>query len=69
MRSFLIVLLAGTGIAGAAAGQAPETPSSRWGPEDQRGAANRITAEKVLEAKHIQSEKKKERARPDTSDY
>jgi kynurenine formamidase len=54
MRSFLIVSFAvAAGIAAQAAGQAPETLSSPWGPMDQRGAANRITAEKVLEAKSL----------------
>ena len=37
----------------------PETPigpkwwPSEWGPDDQRGAANRLTPEKVLEAKEL----------------
>jgi kynurenine formamidase len=54
MRSVLIVSFAvAAGIAAQAAGQAPETLSSPWGPTDQRGAANRITAEKVLEAKSL----------------
>jgi len=30
--------------------QAPRPGSSRWGRDDQRGAANLLTAEKVLEA-------------------
>src|SRR5262245_24908436 len=37
----------------------PETPigakwwPSEWGPDDQRGAANRLTPQKVLEAKEL----------------
>lgn len=54
------LLLMGALLA-AASGATPneETPigpkwwPSEWGPEDQRGAANRFTAEKVLEAKQL----------------
>src|SRR5262245_33428105 len=31
----------------------PKWWPSEWGPDDQRGAANRLTAEKVLEAKAL----------------
>jgi kynurenine formamidase len=40
-------------IGSAAFGQADDWYPSAWGPADQRGAANRITAEKVLEAKSL----------------
>jgi kynurenine formamidase len=49
----MIALLAAAGVSGSAAAQAPETLLSPWGPADQRGAANRITADKVLEAKSL----------------
>ena len=39
--------------AGVALGQATNWYPSRWGADDQRGAANRITAAKVLEAKNL----------------
>jgi kynurenine formamidase len=59
-RSAALLILAG--VTGWAAGQQTndrETPigsrwwPSEWGPDDQRGAANRLTAEKVLEAKQL----------------
>jgi kynurenine formamidase len=53
MRNCWFLLLAASGIAGVAAGQAGEALSSPWGPSDQRGAANRITPQKVLEAKEM----------------
>jgi kynurenine formamidase len=53
MRSRWIVFVVVAGIAGVAAGQADDWYPSPWGPADQRGAANRITAEKVLEAKSL----------------
>ena len=53
MRSDWPLLLTAAVIAGSAVGQPGETLSSPWGPSDQRGAANRITAEKVLEAKSL----------------
>jgi kynurenine formamidase len=40
-------------VAGGAGGQANDSLSSKWGPADQRGAANRITPQKVLEAKSL----------------
>ncbi len=40
-------------VGSAAFGQADDWYPSPWGPADQRGAANRITAEKVLEAKSL----------------
>ena len=39
--------------AGVAIGQTDSFYPSRWGAADQRGAANRITADKVLEAKSL----------------
>jgi kynurenine formamidase len=45
---------AGCIAGGTAVGQA-DGFASPWGPADQRGAANRITAEKVLEAKSLMS--------------
>jgi kynurenine formamidase len=53
MRSRWIVFVVVAGIARVAAGQADDWYPSPWGPADQRGAANRITAEKVLEAKSL----------------
>jgi len=53
MRSHWIVLVAAAGAAGVALGQAANWYPSQWGPADQRGAANRITAQKVLEAKSL----------------
>ena len=57
-----VALLCGVGLwlrAGAADKKDDETPigpkwwPSEWGPDDQRGAANRLTADKVLEAKAL----------------
>ena len=53
MRSRWIVFVAAVGVAGAALGQADDWYPSPWGPADQRGAANRITPAKVLEAKGL----------------
>ncbi len=53
MRSHWIVFVATAGVAGVALGQADDWYPSPWGPADQRGAANRITPEKVLEAKGL----------------
>src|SRR5262245_23127356 len=59
----LLMVLALTGYV--ALGQKPATPAdgetpigpkwwpSEWGPEDQKGAANRLTPEKVLQAKNL----------------
>ena len=52
-RSVLSVVVLGAAIAGVAFGQAGNPGTSRWGQEDQRGAANRITPQKVLEAKSL----------------
>ena len=48
---FIVVVVAS--VAGAALGQAGNPGASPWGPADQRGAANRITPAKVLEAKSL----------------
>jgi kynurenine formamidase len=48
-----VVLALGVIAAGVALGQAPNWYPSRWGADDQRGAANRITPAKVLEAKNL----------------
>ena len=53
MRSRWIVFVAAAGVAGVALGQADDWYPSPWGPADQRGAANRITPAKVLEAKSL----------------
>ena len=52
MRRTVLLLLIGMLIACASVAQNNWYPS-RWGADDQRGAANRITAAKVLEAKHL----------------
>jgi hypothetical protein len=56
-RVLRIGLLAAAAIvvvaAGVARGQSAGWPPSRWGADDQRGAANRITPAKVLEAKTL----------------
>jgi kynurenine formamidase len=49
----LVALGLTLGLAGAADAQTPAGPvwwPSEWGPEDERGAANRITPAKILEA-------------------
>jgi len=53
IRSVLSVVVVAASVAGVALGQAGNPGTSRWGPADQRGAANRITPEKVLEAKSL----------------
>ncbi len=50
---FVCVLAAGACVAAVAVGQANDGFRSPWGSTDQRGAANRITADKVLEAKSL----------------
>jgi kynurenine formamidase len=52
-RSVLFVVVVVASIAGVALGQAANPGTSRWGADDQRGAANRITPQKVLEAKSL----------------
>jgi hypothetical protein len=53
MRSLKSIVVVVASVAGAALGQAGNPGASPWGPADQRGAANRITPEKVLEAKSL----------------
>jgi kynurenine formamidase len=53
MRARWLVSIAAAGAASIALGQAADPPPSQWGPADQRGAANRITPQKVLEAKSL----------------
>ena len=50
--SFVAVAVA-TVVGNCALGQADNWYPSPWGPADQRGAANRITPQKVLEAKGL----------------
>ena len=52
-RSVLSVVVVVASIAGVAIGQAGNPGTSSWGADDQRGAANRITPQKVLEAKGL----------------
>jgi kynurenine formamidase len=56
-RPFVAVVAAAALLAGAGAAQAQAQADdwypSPWGPADQRGAANRITPQKVLEAKGL----------------
>ena len=52
MRRTFISLLVVTFLACASVAQDKWYPS-RWGADDQRGAANRITPAKVLEAKNL----------------
>ena len=47
------VVAAAVGVACVALAQSDDWFPSRWGAADQRGAANRVTAEKVLEAKSL----------------
>ena len=59
----ILTLITGANVLLFAQGQRkpadPETPigakwwPSEWGPDDQRGAANRLTPKKVLEAKEL----------------
>jgi kynurenine formamidase len=53
MRHFVLALLLLTGAVTLTRGQAANWYPSRWGAADQRGAANRITPAKVLEAKSL----------------
>jgi hypothetical protein len=53
MRSRSFVLAVAALAAAPAFGQAADWYPSPWGPADQRGAANRITPQKVLEAKSL----------------
>ena len=48
-----VAAVAGTAVGSCALGQADNWYPSPWGPADQRGAANRITPQKVLEAKGL----------------
>jgi hypothetical protein len=50
---FVFVSVIAAGVAGVASGQADDGFHAPWGPTDQRGAANRITPQKVLEAKSL----------------
>lgn len=54
-RSLLIATLVTltTATGGPALGQSDRWYPSPWGPQDQRGAANRVTADKVLEARNL----------------
>jgi kynurenine formamidase len=54
-RTFLVfgTALASAAVATVTFGQADNWYPSRWGANDQRGAANRITPDKVLEAKNL----------------
>ncbi len=53
MRSRWLVSVVVSLAAGTALAQADNVAVSRWGAADQRGAANRITPAKVLEAKNL----------------
>jgi kynurenine formamidase len=54
VRSGALVVIALAAVAaGVALGQADNWFPSRWGAADQRGAANRLTPAKVLEAKNV----------------
>ena len=50
---FVFVSIIAAGVACVALGQADDGFHAPWGPADQRGAANRITPQKVLEAKSL----------------
>ena len=52
----VFITVAALTAAGLAFGQADNWFPSRWGAADQRGAANRITAAKVLEAKALMTQ-------------
>jgi kynurenine formamidase len=51
--SRFVSIFAAAAASGVALGQAEQRLQSPWGPADQRGAANRITPDKVLEAKGL----------------
>jgi kynurenine formamidase len=53
MRGTWLICVIAAGGAGGALGQADDGFRSPWGPDDQRGAANRIDRDKVLEAKSL----------------
>ena len=53
MRACWFVSIIAAAVSGVVLGQAEEQLQSPWGPADQRGAANRITPQKVLEAKSL----------------
>ena len=53
MRIRWFVSIVAAALSGIALGQPGEPLQSPWGPADQRGAANRITPQKVLEAKSL----------------
>jgi kynurenine formamidase len=53
MRACWLISIIAAAASGGALGQAEQRLLSPWGPADQRGAANRITPEKVLEAKSL----------------
>src|SRR5687767_12227090 len=53
MRASKFVSIIAAATSGVALGQAEEQLPSPWGPADQRGAANRITPAKVLEARNL----------------
>ena len=53
MRAHWFFSIVFAAVAGIASGQADDGFHAPWGPDDQRGAANRITPEKVLEAKSL----------------
>ncbi|HVJ31292.1 MAG TPA: cyclase family protein [Gammaproteobacteria bacterium] len=53
MRANGLVSIVAAGVAGIASGQADDGFHAPWGPTDQRGAANRITPQKVLEARSL----------------
>ena len=53
MRACWFVSIIAAAVSGVVQGQAEEQLQSPWGPADQRGAANRITPQKVLEAKSL----------------
>src|SRR5215467_5106703 len=48
-----LIAILGLAAGGLALGQADNWFPSRWGATDQRGAANRLTPAKVLEAKNL----------------
>ena len=53
MRPIILALVLTAGATTLIVGQAANWYPSRWGAADQRGAANRITPAKVLEAKSL----------------
>ena len=53
MRPIILALVLTAGATALIVGQSANWYPSRWGAADQRGAANRITPAKVLEAKNL----------------